>query len=123
MAKVTLPDGCMGLEFSDGTKVDGRAGSAEVTERQARDIDKSWYRRSGVMRGGTQFSFGTKSGRICMPCKRVWNRWNALCPRCGEQTEESGPEFSQQAPEAQEAGLSVTSAPSPTVQPRRASIS
>src|SRR5580700_10617851 len=87
MPKVTLPDGCMGLEFSDGTKVDGRAGAAEVTETQARDIDHSWYRRAGVMRGGPAFSFGTKAGRACRPCKRVWNAWNSLCPKCGAPTD------------------------------------
>lgn len=86
MPKVTLPDGCMGLEFSNGSKVDGRAGVAEVSERQARDIDKSWYRRSGVMRGGQQFSLGTKTGRQCGPCRRNWNSWSAVCPRCGRAT-------------------------------------
>jgi len=89
MTKVTLPTGCVGLEFSDGTKVDGRAGTAEVTETQARDIDHSWYRRAGVMRGGQQFSFGTKRTRTCTPCKRRWNAWSSTCPRCGAPTLES----------------------------------
>jgi hypothetical protein len=92
MPKVTLPDGCLGLEFSDGTKVDGRAGAAEVTETQARDIDHSWYRRAGVMRGGVAFSFGTKAGRACRPCKRTWNAWSSTCPRCGAPTDRVGAE-------------------------------
>jgi hypothetical protein len=87
MPKVTLPDGCTGLEFADGTKIDGRAGVAEVSEHQAHDIDKSWYRRSGVMRGGQAFSLGTRSGRRCLPCRRTWNSWSSACPRCGAATE------------------------------------
>lgn len=91
MTKVSLPDGCMGLEFADGTKVDGRAGTAEVSEDHARQINKSWYRGAGVMRGGQQFSFGTRTGRICAPCRRQWNAWSLHCPRCGAATTRSTP--------------------------------
>ena len=22
----------------------------------------------------------------CAPCRRIWNRWNAVCPKCGRDT-------------------------------------
>jgi hypothetical protein len=89
MTKVTLPDGCSGLEFADGTKVNGRAGTAEVSDDHARQIDKSWYRSAGVMRSGQQFSFGTRVGARCAPCNRTWNAWSVYCPRCGAATTRS----------------------------------
>lgn len=114
MPKVTLPDGCTGLEFADGTKVDGRAGAAEVTERQAHDIDKSWYRRSGVMRGGQAFSFGT---RQAAGAARAGARGipGPSCARAAGQQPNYRPRG------ASKAGISATSAPSPTAPPRRAS--
>jgi hypothetical protein len=87
MTKVTLPDGCYGLEMADGTKIDGRAGAAEVSPEHARAIDKSWYKGAGVLTGGQRFSFGTRTGRRCVPCKRTWNSWSLLCPKCGEDTQ------------------------------------
>jgi hypothetical protein len=72
--------------MADGTKYDGHAGYADISEGHARAIDQSWYKSAGVMRGGVQFSFGTKKGRACRPCKRTWNAWNAVCPRCGQAT-------------------------------------
>ena len=53
----------------------------------ARAINKGWYGQSGTMRGGPQFSFGTREGRYCEPCKREWNVWSEACPRCGRATE------------------------------------
>lgn len=88
MAKISLPDGCKGLDFPDGSKVSGKGGgSVEVSEAQARQIDNSWYGRSNVM-GGQKLQFGTRKGMRCRPCKRLWNAWNDVCPRCGEQTVE-----------------------------------
>lgn len=87
MPKVNLPEGCYGLDFADGSKVDGTQGSAvEVTDSQARQLDKSWYGQSNVMNGSQRLSFGTRKGRRCTPCKRLWNAWNELCPKCGQAT-------------------------------------
>lgn len=89
MSKIALPDGCMGLDFADGTRVDadGR-GRVDVPESYARQIGKSWYGSAGVMAGGERFSFGTKKSRLCRPCKRAWNAWSETCPRCGAETTE-----------------------------------
>lgn len=87
MPKINLPDGCTGLDFPDGSKVDGKQGSTvEVSENQARAIDGSWYSRSNVMNSSQQLMFGTPTGMRCVPCKRVWNVWNKTCHKCGEPT-------------------------------------
>jgi hypothetical protein len=83
LPKITLPDGCMGVEFADGTKYDGRGSAVEVSDAHARAVDKSWYRGAGVMRGGQQFSLGTKAGRPCAACRRTWQAWTDTCNRCG----------------------------------------
>lgn len=89
MPKINLPEGCTGLDFQDGTKVDGTSGSTvEVTESQARQIDSSWYSRTGVMNASQALSFGTRKGMRCVPCKRVWNAWNDTCPKCGKNTQD-----------------------------------
>ena len=85
MPKVTLPEGCYGLDgFSDGSRVDGKSGcSVEVTDSQAREIDGSWTSRTGVVSGSQQLSFGTISGKRCVPCRRLWNSWTDVCHKCG----------------------------------------
>ncbi len=30
---------------------------------------------------------GTKRGRWCAACCRIWNAWSHKCPKCGAQTE------------------------------------
>lgn len=88
MPKVTLPEGCTGLDFDNGSSVSGPQGSAvEVTDAQAREIDGSWYKRSNVMNSSQRLSIGTKGGKYCTPCRRLWNAWNETCPKCGEPTE------------------------------------
>lgn len=88
MATVTLPRGCTGLDFADGTRVSaGREGSTvEVSSRNTKFLQNSWYGQTGVI-SGTGFSFGTKGTRRCIPCKRDWNAWSLECPRCGRPTE------------------------------------
>jgi hypothetical protein len=88
MPKVTLPDGCYGMDFDDGSRVNGREGATvEVTDSQAAQIDNSWYSRSGIV-NRQRLSFGTRKGKRCVPCKRLWNYWSDSCPKCGEPTEE-----------------------------------
>jgi len=93
MPKVNLPEGCYGLSFEDGSKVDGKSGQpVEVTDAQASAIGKSWNNRSGVLNTNARLSFGTKKGKLCSPCKRMWNAWSDTCPRCGEDTTTYPPE-------------------------------
>jgi hypothetical protein len=89
MAKVTLPDGCKGLDMADGTKynADGR-GRVDMSPEHAKYLKTSWYGQSGVMTDSQSLSFGTKRSMLCTPCKRAWNAWSTTCPRCGEPTTE-----------------------------------
>lgn len=74
--------------MTDGTKYSAKPGdTVEVSEHHAKTIKNSYYGTSGIMRGGSQFSVGTKIGRWCDPCARLWNAWNTDCPRCGATTE------------------------------------
>jgi hypothetical protein len=85
---VRLPNGNTGLDFQDGATytADRPGGTVDLEPRHARAIGKGWYGQSGTMRSGPQFAFGTKEGRWCHPCGRLWNSWSVLCPRCGEVT-------------------------------------
>jgi hypothetical protein len=89
VSTIRLPDGCTGLDFADGTKYDAprQGGTVDLEPGHARNIGTSWYGQTGVMSSSQQFSFGTKDGRRCASCKRTWNNWSLVCPRCGRDTE------------------------------------
>jgi hypothetical protein len=91
MARVQLPDGCYGLDMADGTKYSGKPGDVVTVEgRHSREINKSYYRGAGILRGDQTYAMGTKTARVCVECtpSRRWNAWNAVCPRCGAPTQE-----------------------------------
>ena len=82
--KVNLPPGCAGFDCKDGTKYTANrpGGTVEVSDRHAKAINRSQYKdRDFISATGAQ-SFGTKVGQLCESCGRVWNAWNATCPRC-----------------------------------------
>jgi hypothetical protein len=90
MTRVRLPDGCTGLDMANGKKYTAEkpGGTVEVSGKDAHYIDTSFYgqKQAGIMRGGPQFTIGTKTGRWCLPCKRLWQGWSVVCPRCGTET-------------------------------------
>jgi hypothetical protein len=88
VTRVQLPNGCYKLDMANGVsyKADKPGGSVEVTGRDAHFIDTSFYGQTGIMRGSAQFAFGTRKGRLCEACNRLWNVWSTECPRCGEGT-------------------------------------
>jgi hypothetical protein len=88
MTRVQLPDGCTGLDMANGRKytADKPGGQVEVSSRDSKFVDTSWYGTSGVMSGSASFTIGTRTGRWCLACKRLWQSWSAVCPRCGEDT-------------------------------------
>ena len=89
MAKVSVPDGCQGLDMEDGTAYKARAGQVEVTDDHARALRRGYYGQSGMIT--TQSTqLGTKAGRWCAPCKRTWQAWSLECPRCGKPTTPAG---------------------------------
>jgi hypothetical protein len=83
--RVNLPDGCEGLQLQDGTRYDApRAGGAvTVSDDHARWINGG--DGALVQASGRQF-LGTKRGRWCEACRRLWQVWSVVCPRCGEAT-------------------------------------
>lgn len=88
MTRVQLPDGCSGLDMANGKKYTAEkpGGTVEVTGKDAHYLDTSWYGQSGVMHGSSQFTLGTKTGRWCTTCSRLWQAWSTTCPRCGADT-------------------------------------
>lgn len=86
--KVQLPPGCKGFDCKDGTKYTaGRAGgTVEVSDRHAKAINDGQYGQQDFISAKGALSFGTKKGKLCESCGRVWNAWNSTCPRCGCET-------------------------------------
>lgn len=84
--KVKLPPGCSGFDCADGTKytANRKGGTVEVSDRHASAINKGQYGETGFVSAKGALSFGTKEGRWCSNCNRIWNSWNKSCPRCGD---------------------------------------
>lgn len=91
MTRVQLPDGCQGLDMANGVKytADKPGGTVEVSGKDAHYLGTSWYGQSGVMKGAQALTIGTKAGRRCGPCNRLWQGWSMVCPRCGQDTQPS----------------------------------
>lgn len=87
--KVQLPPGCSGFDCKDGTKytANKKGGMVEVSDRHAAAINKGQYGETGFISAKGSLSFGTRQGRWCGDCKRLWNVWNSACPRCGADCE------------------------------------
>lgn len=90
MPRVTLPEGCFGLEMADGKKYNRRRGAdtIEVSDRHATAIRRGWAGQTGVVVADEPHTIGTRKGRWCTNCQptRVWNAWNTHCPKCGAET-------------------------------------
>lgn len=88
--KVNLPPGCSGFNCKDGTRYSATkpGGTVTVNERHADAINKGQYGQLDFISARGALTFGTKRGRYCTPCRRIWNAWNDECPRCGEATTE-----------------------------------
>jgi len=97
-ARVALPKtgrktGCYGLEFEDGSKVSGKpGGTVTVDDHQAAQIESSSNGRLGLISSKLQVSIGTKQGRWCLPCRRLWQGWTMECHKCGGPTVPEGSE-------------------------------
>jgi hypothetical protein len=86
--RVQLPPGCFGIETPSGKKYSAKpGGTIEVSQHVADRINKSTAGASGVLRGGELLALGTKRGRSCSSCRRIWQAWSTECPRCGNPTE------------------------------------
>jgi hypothetical protein len=93
MTKVNLPPGCTGFDCKDGTRItaDRPGGAADLDDRQTRAVKASQFAGDGQLIGNVgRVSFGTSRGQKCTnpECRRIWNAWNDVCPRCGDPTTE-----------------------------------
>ena len=95
MPRVNLPPGCAGIadgnwkRFAD--KPGGRITLDDTDPVEARQLQKlrnQDYASAGLVDAGPEKFFTTRKddGRWCKPCRRVWNRWSAVCPKCGRDT-------------------------------------
>lgn len=83
--KVQLPPGCKGFDCKDGTKYTAKraGGTIEVSDRHADAINNSQFGGdANLVSAKGSLSFGTKQGRWCAGCKKLWNSWSEKCPRC-----------------------------------------
>lgn len=89
--KVNLPPGCAGLDLKDGSRYNARRAPGggrmvEVSERHARAINSGQFGEQGLMDAHERSQIGTKKGRWCKPCGRIWQAWTTTCHKCGGET-------------------------------------
>lgn len=86
--KVQLPPGCSGFDCKDGTKYTAPrpGGRITVSDRHAEAINKGQFGETGLVNAKGSQSFGTKQGKQCPDCGRLWNAWNTTCPKCDTPT-------------------------------------
>lgn len=85
--RVNLPPGCYGLEDRTGKTRPVRPGSAvTVSDEMASRIRSSKLGSVGMLSGTERHFLGTRNGRWCTACRRLWNAWNDRCPRCKAET-------------------------------------
>ena len=85
---VNLPPGCAGFSMLDGTQYRGReGGSVSGADGHAPFIERQVGGDAGLVGSASFRQFtGTKDGRWCAPCRKIWNRWNLVCVKCGADT-------------------------------------
>jgi hypothetical protein len=89
MTRVNLPPGCYGIEVAGYKSRRVKPGSHLDIDnpRVARLIGKSSNTELGIISNKELVGIGTKAGRWCKPCKRLWQAWSETCPKCGLETE------------------------------------
>lgn len=89
--RVNLPPGCGGFTCADGTRYNAKPGTSVVLEDQhAKALSQSQHQSIGLVKAGESFALGTKRGRYCEVCARMWQAWSVQCPKCGRETAEAG---------------------------------
>ena len=86
--RVNLPEGCSSLRMQDGTRYVGREGGhVTVADEHAPHVRREVGGDAGLVGHGSMRVFaGTQKGRWCPACRKLWNRWNAVCVKCGGET-------------------------------------
>jgi hypothetical protein len=69
-------------EHGPGSFVNLEHGDPQLKKLAAQD-----YAQAGLIATEEKFFAVTKDdGRWCPSCRRLWNRWNAVCVKCGRDT-------------------------------------
>ncbi len=86
--RVNLREGCSGFTMTDGTNYTGRPGGhVDVEDHHAPFIRRQAGGDAGLVGYGSFRTFlGTRDGRWCLDCRRLWQAWSASCPKCGADT-------------------------------------
>jgi hypothetical protein len=92
LIRTELPPGCSSLRMEDGSvypSETGRPGGfVNVEEHHAAAINHlPGNGDAGLVAAKGRHFLGTKDGRWCTACRRLWQCWSVVCPRCGEATE------------------------------------
>jgi hypothetical protein len=87
--RIPLPPGNAGLRMEDGThyRADREGGTVTVSDEHAPHVRREVGGDAGLTGHGSFRVFGgTREGRWCPSCRKLWNHWNAACVKCGEPT-------------------------------------
>lgn len=98
MARVNLPDGCRGFADGDDKFMASKGPGGyfvNLDESDPRDrralakLKNQDYASAGLVDAGPEKAFirGSRTeGRYCIRHNRLWNSWNRICPKCGDET-------------------------------------
>jgi hypothetical protein len=86
--RVQVPPGMKGFrDRRTGRVIDAnRQGFITLDDDDARRLKNSHHNGAGLIETTERIAIGTKKGRWCRNCNRLWNAWNTQCSRCGEET-------------------------------------
>jgi hypothetical protein len=82
----TLPPGCRGFTTADGQTLRSSSnGTITLEDNHASRLLRSAHASTGLV-SAQSHRLGTKTGRWCVSCSRLWQAWTTRCHRCGELT-------------------------------------
>lgn len=86
--RVNMPPGNSGFTMYDGTHYKDRPGGhVDVEDHHAPAINRMLGNGdAGLLSATGRHFIGTKNGRWCTDCRRLWNAWNDTCVKCGAPT-------------------------------------
>ena len=93
--RVPLPRDCAGFSDGDSRFMADRPGgfvhiddTSPAGAEALRKLANQELACAGLTDAGPEKFFTRRAGdgRWCPDCSRLWNRWNAACPKCGRET-------------------------------------
>ena len=95
MPRVNLPPGCAGIADGNWKRFANKPGgfinlddTDPVEKRQLAKLRNQDYSQAGLVDAFAEkfFTVTKDDGRYCTECRRLWNRWNVTCVKCGRET-------------------------------------